>query len=328
MLISLRQIMIVLVAMLAGYLIYVGYASSFRVDSLSLHPSLNINTSRWLLSILGGIAFGVSSAATLNEKTLINHVRYYSVLIMSVLVYLLVKWWFGLTVLALITSIVSVLLWNSFCERILKPGLSQNVVMTMLLIISFFLSVVVFGFTSIIEGPSLSYWNWLFGGLNQTSNLNVVQMVAITLLVCALSVTICMVDKPLTAALVLLGVAFGLLGAVFFVGAVAAKISILLVGEFKREKVHYYLASGLIAAALVVATDSLPRLIVGGYSPFLLITTTLLMMPLVVLFQLLQANVLGKNQKMVIAEWLLLSLIVSTSIFVIWHLSQFASAVI
>jgi hypothetical protein len=327
-LIGVRPLTIITVIIAACYLIFTAYAYSFRVDDLSLIPNLNINTHRWLLALLGGVAFGVSSAATLNQDTLINHVRYYSVLMVMVLSYFMVKWWLDTTMLALMAGALSAFVWNFLCERILRSESLQNIAMIVLLIVSFFLSVIVFGFASMEVEPALTFWHWLFGSLNLVSDLASVQLVIIALLVGAMSAIICLRDKQLAMAFLLFGMALGVLGAVFFVGAVAASIAARIADKLKLTKPSNYLISGLLAAAFVVSADSLPRLLVGGYSPFLLITTVILMMPLVVFLQLIQTRVTSKNQILIAIEWLLFVLMGSTSVAIIWHLNQFAQGLI
>lgn len=323
-----RQLTIIGLIIAACYLIFTAYAYSFRVDDLSLVPNLNINTYRWLLLLLGGLAFGVSSAATLNENTLINHVRYYSVLMVMVLFYFIIKWWLDASLIALMVGILIAVVWNYFCARILRSRSSQNIVMIALLIVSFFLSVFVFGFASAAVEPERAFWHWLFGDLNLFKNSSSVQMVIAALIVCALTTAICLRPKQQTIAVLLLGVAVGLLGAVFFVGAAAASIAACMSSRLTLTKPSSYLISGLLAAAFVVSADSLPRLLVGGYSPFLMITTAVLMMPLVIFLQLLQTNIVNKSQILIVVEWLMLVIMASTSVLIIWHLNQFAQGVI
>lgn len=315
----------IILAGISFYLVFMGYAFSFRVPGISWELSLNANAAQWGLSLLGGLSLGVSGAAMLTQKSLLNHVRYFSVLMFAAIVFFLSDWWAGSIVFASVLGLFSLLVWNYVFLRCLRQRAAQNVMSVLLLVSAFLASVLVYGFVSAEQPPMTSVLAWLFGDLKVVAIQGVKSMIAMTFLVVVLSALVCVDRYRELVAPVLLGLGVGMLGAVFFVSAVAP----IAVKKLRITKSpYYYLYSGLLASAMVVVATHFPKLFVGGYSPSLLITNAVLLMPLVVYLQIAQKTDSPKSKTLKAMEWLILLIFSVLTVSIVWHLGQFAQGLI
>lgn len=307
------------------YFIFISYAFSFRVQSVGWEWVFNANSARWGLSLLGGLSLGMSGAVMLTQHSLLNHVRYFGVFMFVAVVFFVSRWWVGSVVLASILGFISLIVCHYVSLWCLKQRAAQNIIFMLLLVTGFIGSVLVYGFASVEQQSMGNVLAWLFGDLTIMAMQSVTSVLAMTFLVAGLSALICLNRHRNIAAPMLFGLGVGMLGAVFFISAmapiIAKKLRVI-------ESPYYYLYSALLAGAMVVVAVHLPRLLVGGYSPSLLITNAILFMPLVVYLQITQQLNSSKGKALKAIEWSMLLVFSVLTVFVVWHLGQFAQGVI
>lgn len=295
--------------------------ASFRLGIANLEFAWQVNFERLALALTAGLAFGGCGAEMgYHRKYIKTHIIGFALISTMSAAWLagaFGEWPLLLTVLASVAIGVVTYLLVSFA---LKPRWSMNLWSALILLTAFGLTVANFLAASLLGGKSGKLVYWLQGSLFDANGYSaVVLLLGLILFAWLLSAKV--KDIPVS---LLIGLGIGIAGPLFFVACVVPLLVRSLSGS--TEGRLFVITCAAVGALLVVLADSAPSLLIGGYSPSLLVPISLVSIPILLHFQraMVRRDFPSQTRELVetgiIVAWLV------GSLFVIFHIVQFASS--
>ncbi len=295
------------------------WLSSFRLGVGNIELAWHVNFDRFVLAVAAGIAFAGSGALIGATSAHIRfHILGFTIVSTASSAILSGALW-GLSwgVIVPSSAIVGTLTWV-IASPVLQYKKNTNLWSAALLVGAFSLSVINFLLASSVGGTFGKLVYWLQGDLLEASDYS---FLALVLSLALFTWTLISKSKEVPASL-LLGLGVGVIGPIFFVACVVpffVRSLIKCSGETR-----FLTSCAALGALFLVLADSIPRLLIGGYSPSLIIAIGLVSIPYLLYCQrnrlLLDFPSRGRG---IIEAGIILFWSVG-SVFVLFHLVQFA----
>ena len=274
---SSNAIAIVLLALGFVGLCY-AYFNSYRLGLINSDLAFAANFDRMVAGAAVGVAAAVIGALHPVASKIQNHVLGF-VLVSSFSAVMLLGVYFELpTALVFLVAAGSLPIVYKL-TALLRSTTSASVYIPLLLTLSFLLSIVSFIGASMAGGIVGGLIFWLQGDLSSVGGY-----APFSLIICLSLLVWLIKDKsnevPL---LLLLGIGLAIAGPLFFVGCLVP----LLVKRFVEEASYslFLLTSTGMGAFAVVLADAVPRLLLGGYAPALIVPVALVSIPIILMLQ-------------------------------------------
>ncbi len=254
------------------------YFNTYRLGLINSDLAFAANFDRMVAGAAVGVAAAVIGALHPVAFKIQNHVLGF-VLVSSFSTVMLLAVYFELpTALVFLVAAGSLPIVYKL-TALLRNKTSASVYIPLLLTLSFLLSVVAFIGASIAGGNVGGLIFWLQGDLSSVGGY-----APLSLIICLSLLVWLIKDKsnevPL---LLLLGIGLAIAGPLLFVGCLVPLLVKRLVDESSSSL--FLLTSAGMGAIAIVLAEAIPRLLLGGYAPTLIVPIALVSIPIILMLQ-------------------------------------------
>ncbi len=301
-----------------GLLVF-AVSSSYRLGLVDLSFVWQVNVQRYAPLLAAGLAFGLLGAMRSSFSKLGTHVLGFS-LVATVSSLLLLgqlvfeNWWAGLIGAGFF---IAALL---FSARKYYSSLDQGSVLILVSLVAFglLLSIANYLGAAFVGGQIGSLIFWSQGYPFAFGSFGVWMLPAcLVLMIVALRSS----DKELPQ-LLLMGLGLGVVGPLFFIAYLAPLIASAVISN--KDSRWLLLLSALLGALIVAFAHLIPSLLIGGYTPSLIIPIAALALPLIVWNSRQSSDTASKNILKGLAAMLWIVLVLS----VVYQVAHYAAPLI
>ncbi len=298
--------------------IVVSWLSSYRIGWVDMSFGWHASFDRTASAVAVGIAFASTASTSIALSDFRNHVIGFAAITIAsstILLGILLDWWWGVNVIASLIGAVAMIYFSKYTLH----QQNRNVWATLILSVAIFLCVFNFIAAASVAGDIGKIVFWSQGDLLQAGSYSSLGL----LLSVTLFVWLLKSDSKEVPAALLFGLGIGMAGPLFFVGCLIPQLVRKCLGADRGAL--YLVASAATGALLVVLVDSIPRLLLGGYSPTLIIPIAVVSIPLLLCFERSKALSTFPNNRRAAVEAILIGLWVVGFIVLFFHIIDFAS---
>lgn len=293
--------------------------SSFRLGVNDLEFAWQVNFTRVAVAAVGGLSFAVVGGLIESKRNALIQIfgfGFVTSVSSIVLIGVTLDWPLVLIIgLALLGAGAMVLI----TKLATKEYSSANLVLSLVLGLSLVLSMLNFIGISTLDDATGSILRWLQGDLYSAGIYSAWSLPFAAFL---LGWLLFSTAKELPACL-LLGLGLGACGPLFFV-PLLVPILVRKLTNLKQGRL-FLLSCGISGAMFVVLADTLPRLLLGGYAPALIVPIALVSIPIVLWWNRLRVLAIYPSAKRGKIEAILILLWVALTVFVFYHIVEYAS---